>query len=116
EMHALFVGSPGTGKTVVARKYASILWSLGKIPENKLIEVSKEDLVSPYVGDTESKTKDAIERAMGGVLFVDEAYMLNEGDGEADNGPNVGKIALEIIMRAMENSRGKLVVVFAGYE
>ena len=115
EMHALFVGPAGTGKTEVARMYGDILWSLNKIPERKIIEVSKEDLVSPYIGETEIKTKEIIERAKGGVLFVDEAYMLaNNGGG--DQGKDYGKLALEIIMRAMENERGNLVVVFAGYE
>jgi AAA+ superfamily predicted ATPase len=114
EMHALFIGSAGTGKTVVARMYADILWSLNKIPERKLVEVSKEDLVSPYVGETEVKTKEVIEKALGGVLFVDEAYMLAGSTNPQGN--DYGKIALEIIMRAMENERGNLVVVFAGYE
>jgi AAA+ superfamily predicted ATPase len=114
EMHALFVGPAGTGKTEVARMYGDILWSLNKIPERKIIEVSKEDLVSPYIGETEIKTKEVIERAKGGILFVDEAYMLAGNGG--DQGKDYGKIALEIIMRAMENERGNLVVVFAGYE
>jgi len=114
DSHSLFIGSAGTGKTVVARMYADILWSLNKIPERKLVEVSKEDLVSPYVGETEVKTKEVIEKALGGVLFVDEAYMLAGSTNPQGN--DYGKIALEIIMRAMENERGNLVVVFAGYE
>lgn len=112
EMHSIFVGPPGTGKTEVARMFGDILWSLNKIPERKVIEVSKEDFVSQYIGETEVKTKEVIERAKGGILFVDEAYTLVDTKSEKD----YGKIALEVIMRAMENERGNLVVIFAGYE
>jgi SpoVK/Ycf46/Vps4 family AAA+-type ATPase len=111
---SLFVGSSGTGKTEVARLYADILWSLGVIPERKFMEVSKEDFVSQYIGETEVKTKEVIKQAKGGVLFVDEAYML--ANNTEKNEKDYGKIALEIIMRAMENEKNNLTVIFAGYE
>lgn len=113
-MHSLFVGPPGTGKTEFARLYADLMWSMGRIPENKLVEISKEDLVGEYIGRTEVKTQEIIESAIGGVLFVDEAYTL--AGEENSNGNDFGKIALETIMRAMENHRNELIVIFAGYE
>jgi hypothetical protein len=112
--HTLFIGSSGTKKTETARIYGDILYGLGLIKENKILEVSKEDLVSPYIGETEVKTKEILQRAKGGVLFVDEAYTL--ANDSTNQGNDYGKIALEIIMRAMENDRENLVVIFAGYE
>lgn len=112
--HSLLLGPAGTGKTEIARLYTSILYGLGAIPENKMTEVSKEDLVGQYIGDTEKNTQQLLENAIGGVLFVDEAYTLTRKIGS--NNSDFGQIALDIIMRYMENHRGKLVVVFAGYE
>jgi AAA+ superfamily predicted ATPase len=112
--HTLFIGSSGTKKTETARIYGDILYGLGLIKENKILEVSKEDLVSPYIGETEVKTKEILQRAKGGVLFVDEAYTL--ANDSTNQGNDYGKIALEFIMRAMENDRENLVVIFAGFE
>lgn len=113
--HTLMLGPAGTGKTEIARLYASILYGLGAIKENKLTELSKEDLVDVFIGGTEEKTQAVMERAMGGVLFVDEAYTLTNSTNK-NNHNDYGRIALEIIMRYMENRRGEFVVVFAGYE
>lgn len=117
-LHSLFVGPPGTGKTELARVMMDLLWSLDMIKERKLVELSKEDFVSSYIGGTEEITKEKITSALGGILFVDEAYMLKGiGNAQTGGGQDFGKIALEIIMRAMENHRGEdLVVIFAGYQ
>lgn len=111
-MHMVFLGNPGTGKTTVARIVAQILYNLNYIKQNKLIEVSSKDLVAEYVGQTAPKTMDVIEKAMGGVLFIDEAYSLASGKGQG-NSYNEEAIATHI--QAMENSRDNLVVIFAGY-
>lgn len=110
-LHMLFMGPPGSGKTEVARIISSILYALGFIRKRTCIEVSRKDLVSEYIGGTEKMTAKVIESALGGVLFVDEAYTLNGGDQQ-----DHGRKALEEIMRAMENKRDDLVVVFAGYQ
>ncbi|MGF7535407.1 AAA family ATPase [Bacillus mexicanus] len=112
-LHSLFVGPPGTGKTEFARIIVELFWSLGMIAEKKIIELSKEDLVSSAIGGTEEVTKEKIQRSIGGILFVDEAYMLKGISGSQED---YGKIALEIIMRSMENHRDDLMVVFAGYQ
>jgi len=110
-LHMVFLGNPGTGKTTVARMVASILYDLKYIKQNKLIEVSSKDLVAEYVGQTAVKTMNVVEKAMGGVLFVDEAYALASKNG--DNTFNAECIAT--LIKAMEDYRDDLVVIFAGY-
>lgn len=110
-MHMLFFGNPGTGKTVVARKMAKFLYQCGIIQEEKVVEVSRKDLVGGYVGQTAIKTDEKIREAMGGILFVDEAYTLY-----SDSSQDFGKEAVETIMKAMEDHRDQLIVIFAGYK
>ncbi len=110
--HMLFLGNPGTGKTTVARIVGRILASVGVLPSGHVVEVERTNLVQVYIGETEKKTAEYIERAMGGVLFVDEAYALVPEDSPRDHGPR----ALDTILTAMENHLGKFVVIFAGYE
>jgi len=109
-LHMVFLGNPGTGKTTIARLIAEILYNLKYIKENKLVEVSVKDLVAEYVGQTAPKTMSVIEKAMNGVLFIDEAYTLAS---TRDNSYNDEAIAT--LIQAMENYRDKLVVIFAGY-
>ena len=111
-LHMVFLGNPGTGKTTVARMVAEILYNLKYIKQNKLIEVSSKDLVAEYVGQTAPKTMAVIQKALGGVLFIDEAYSLASGQGQG-NGYNEEAIAT--LIQAMENNRDNLVVIFAGY-
>ena len=109
-LHMVFLGNPGTGKTTIARLISGILYNLGYIKENKLIEVSSKDLVAEYVGQTAPKTMSVIEKSMNGVLFIDEAYTL------AVNGENsYNAEAIATLIQSMENYRDKLVVIFAGY-
>ena len=108
----VFLGNPGTGKTTVARIIAQILYNLKYIKQNKLIEVSSKDLVAEYVGQTAPKTMAVIEKAMGGVLFIDEAYSLASGAGQ---GSSYNEEAIATLIQAMENYRDNLVVIFAGY-
>lgn len=110
-LHMLFLGNPGTGKTTVARLIADILYNLGYIKQNKLIEVSSKDLVAEYVGQTAVKTMDVVNKAMGGILFIDEAYALSTKNN--DNSYNADAIAT--LIKAMEDYRDNLVVIFAGY-
>ena len=110
-LHMVFLGNPGTGKTTVARMIGSILYNLKYIKQNKLIEVSSKDLVAEYVGQTAVKTMNVIEKAMGGILFIDEAYALADKNGE--NSYNGECIAT--LIKAMEDYRDELVVIFAGY-
>ncbi len=110
-LHMVFLGNPGTGKTTVARMLANILYDLKYIRENKLIEVSAKDLVAEYVGQTAPKTNAIIEKSMNGILFIDEAYILSSKNN--DNSYNAEAIAT--LIQAMENYRDKLVVIFAGY-
>ena len=111
-MHMIFLGNPGTGKTTVARIIAGMLYNLKYIKQNKLIEVSSKDLVAEYVGQTAPKTMSIIEKAMGGVLFIDEAYSLATGSGQ---GNSYNEEAIATLIQAMENYRSDLVVIFAGY-
>ena len=112
-LHMVFLGNPGTGKTTVARIVAEILYNLKYISQNKLIEVSSKDLVGEYVGQTAPKTMAVVEKAMGGLLFIDEAYTLASTVGASGNSYNEEAIAT--LIQAMENYRDKLVVIFAGY-
>lgn len=112
-LHMVFLGNPGTGKTTVARMVAGILYNLKYIDQNKLIEVSAKDLIGQYVGQTAPKTIEVIERALGGVLFIDEAYSLASKPGSTGNSFNEECIAT--LIQAMENYRDNLVVIFAGY-
>ena len=109
--HMLFLGNPGTGKTTVARFIGSIFKDMGLVSKGHVVEVSREDLVAGYVGQTAIKTQKIVDLAMDGILFVDEAYRLAQG-GENDFGPE----AVETIMKRMEDDSARLVVIFAGYE
>ncbi|KRE27315.1 type VII secretion AAA-ATPase EccA [Mycobacterium sp. Soil538] len=111
--HMIFTGPPGTGKTTIARVVANILAGLGVIAEPKLVETSRKDFVAEYEGQSAVKTARTIDRAMGGVLFIDEAYTLvQERDGRADP---FGTEALDTLLARMENDRDRLVVIIAGY-
>ena len=111
-LHMVFLGNPGTGKTTVARLIAQILYNLKYIKQNKLIEVSSKDLVAEYVGQTGPKTMAIIEKAKGGVLFIDEAYTLASSSG---TGNSYNEEAIATLIQEMENNRENLVVIFAGY-
>nr|YP_010337707.1 putative rubisco expression protein [Sahlingia subintegra]UNJ17292.1 putative rubisco expression protein [Sahlingia subintegra] len=111
-LHMSFTGSPGTGKTAVATKMAHILHKLGYIEQGHLLTVTRDDLVGQYIGHTAPKTKEVLKQAMGGVLFIDEAYYLYKPDNERDYGAE----AIEILLQVMENQRHDLVVIFAGYK
>ena len=111
-LHMVFLGNPGTGKTTVARIVAEILYNLKYIKQNKLIEVSSKDLVAEYVGQTAPKTNAVVQKALGGVLFIDEAYSLASGQGQ---GNSFNEEAIATLIQAMENYRDDLVVIFAGY-
>jgi probable Rubsico expression protein CbbX len=106
-----FTGNPGTGKTTVAQRMAGLLHRLGYLRKGHLVSVTRDDLVGQYVGHTAPKTKDVIKRAMGGVLFIDEAYYLYKAENERDYGGE----AIEILLQVMENHRDDLVVILAGY-
>jgi probable Rubsico expression protein CbbX len=110
-LHMSFAGGPGTGKTTVALRMAEILHALGYIRTPRVHTVTRDDLVGQFIGHTAPKTKEAISRAAGGVLFIDEAYYLFRPENERDYGQEV----IEILLTEMENERGSLVVVFAGY-
>ena len=111
-LHMSFTGGSGTGKTEVATRMADILFKLGYIRKGHLITVTRDDLVGQYIGHTAPKTKDVLKRAIGGVLFIDEAYYLYRPDNERDYGSE----AIEILLQVMENQRNNLVVIFAGYK
>lgn len=110
-LHMSFTGGPGTGKTTVAQRMAQILHSLGYVRTPRVHTVTRDDLVGQFIGHTAPKTKEAIARAAGGVLFIDEAYYLYRPENERDYGQEV----IEILLQEMENDRGNLVVIFAGY-
>ena len=110
-LHMSFTGNPGTGKTTVALKMAAILHKLGYVRKGHLVSVTRDDLVGQYIGHTAPKTKEILKKAMGGVLFIDEAYYLYRQENERD----YGQEAIEILLQAMENQRDDLVVIVAGY-
>jgi probable Rubsico expression protein CbbX len=110
-LHMSFTGNPGTGKTTVALKMAGLLHRLGYVRKGHLVTVTRDDLVGQYIGHTAPKTKEVLKKAMGGVLFIDEAYYLYKPDNERD----YGQEAIEILLQVMENNRDDLVVIMAGY-
>jgi probable Rubsico expression protein CbbX len=111
-LHMSFTGNPGTGKTTVAQRIATILHQLGYIRRNHVVSVTRDDLVGQYIGHTAPKTKEVLKKAMGGVLFIDEAYYLYRPENERD----YGQEAIEILLQVMEERRDDLVVVLAGYK
>jgi len=110
-LHMSFTGNPGTGKTTVALRMADILHRLGYVRRGHLVTVTRDDLVGQYIGHTAPKTKDVLKKAMGGVLFIDEAYYLYRPENERD----YGQEAIEILLQIMEHKRDDLVVILAGY-
>ena len=111
-MHMVFTGNPGTGKTTVARLLARALYDIGILKENKLVECEKKDLIGEYLGQTAPKTFGVIEKALGGVLFIDEAYSLTS----SDRTDSYSEEAIATIVKAMEDKRDNLVIIFAGYK
>lgn len=111
-LHMCFTGNPGTGKTTVALRMADILLRLGYVRKGHVVSVTRDDLVGQYIGHTAPKTKEVLKKAMGGVLFIDEAYYLYKPENERD----YGQEAIEILLQVMENQRDDLVVILAGYK
>jgi probable Rubsico expression protein CbbX len=111
-LHMSFTGGPGTGKTTTALRMAEILRRLGYVRKGHLVAVTRDDLVGQFIGHTAPKTREVLKRAMGGVLFIDEAYYLHRPENERD----YGQEAIEILLQVMENQRDDLVVILAGYK
>jgi len=111
-LHMCFTGNPGTGKTTVALRMAQILHRLGFVRQGHVVSVTRDDLVGQFIGHTAPKTKEVLKKAMGGVLFIDEAYYLYKPENERD----YGQEAIEILLQVMENHRNDLVVILAGYK
>src|SRR3954471_17175160 len=110
-LHMCFTGNPGTGKTTVAMRMAEVLKQLGYVRKGHLVAVTRDDLVGQFIGHTAPKTKEVVKKAMGGVLFIDEAYYLYKPENERD----YGQESIEILLQAMENQRDDFVVILAGY-
>ncbi|MEB3297240.1 MAG: CbbX protein [Cyanobacteriota bacterium] len=111
-LHMSFTGRPGTGKTTVAERMSKILFGLGYVRKGHVVTATRDDLVGQYIGHTAPKTREVLKKAMGGVLFIDEAYYLYRPENERDYGAE----AIEILLQVMENNRDDLVVIFAGYK
>jgi probable Rubsico expression protein CbbX len=111
-LHMSFTGRPGTGKTTVAERMSKILHGLGYVRKGHVVTATRDDLVGQYIGHTAPKTREMLKKAMGGVLFIDEAYYLYRPENERDYGAE----AIEILLQVMENKRDDLVVIFAGYK
>ena len=110
-LHMSFTGRPGTGKTTVAERMSKILHGLGYVRKGHVVTATRDDLVGQYIGHTAPKTREMLKKAMGGVLFIDEAYYLYKPENERDYGAE----AIEILLQVMESNRDDLVVIFAGY-
>src|SRR5215208_7730607 len=110
-LHMSFTGNPGTGKTTVALRMASVLHKLGFVRHGQVVSVTRDEMVGQYIGHTAPKTKEILKKAMGGVLFIDEAYYLYRAENERD----YGQEAIEIMLQVMESRRNDLVVIMAGY-
>ncbi len=111
-LHMCFTGNPGTGKTTVALRMAEVLRQLGYVRKGHLVAVTRDDLVGQFIGHTAPKTREIVKKAMGGVLFIDEAYYLYKPENERD----YGQESIEILLQTMENHRDDLVVILAGYK
>ncbi len=111
-LHMCFTGNPGTGKTTVAMRMAEVLKQLGYVRKGHMVAVTRDDLVGQFIGHTAPKTKEVVKKAMGGVLFIDEAYYLYKPENERD----YGQESIEILLQTMENNRDDLVVILAGYK